>query len=503
MSDSDTQVKRFVAPTMTRALELVKEEMGPEAVILSSTKVAGGIEIVTSVERDLTTRGISERRAFGQNFDTDLDQALDSDVSWQSQAGIEQAAAHYNSKLELNGADAKPRRPIGEDIAAEIERAREKMMAAKKRAAGEQVDSYEARATANPTATQKREPTQKAQAAPAREPNFEARLQERENEQKLESMRGELADLRMILEQQMWSQRATQIASQNAAHNSHQGFADDLGRSSLGTANAGGSKQVLDQHLSRLGLTDAIAKKLSALSDPMLRVSEAWKQSLARLARKIPIATNIDTNAGGLFAFIGPTGVGKTTTLTKLAAQYSIKHGPGKVAMISMDTHRVGAIEQLKALGRILEAPVRTVSKENGLMTTLASLKNYELILIDTAGYRQGDPKLQEQLAELDQCPDVKRMLVLSCLSQYQNLKASIHAYRPRREIDGCVISKLDEASSLGEAISTVVEHSLAVAYTTDGQQIPKDVHAATAHNLVASAVSMAKSQSLVDSASN
>ena len=100
---------------------------------------------------------------------------------------------------------------------------------------------------------------------------------------------------------------------------------------------------------------------------------------------------------------------------------------------------------------------------------------------------------LHAQLAQLDQNPSVKRLLVLSSLSQLQTLKASIHAYRPRPNVDACVLSKLDEASSLGEAISAVIHHRLQVAYLTDGQQIPDDVHAATAHRLVSGAVALAK----------
>lgn len=470
MTESETEVKKFVAPTMSRALELVREEMGPEAIILSSQKVSGGVEIVTSIERDLPTRGISERRDFGQNFDAELDHAMESDVSWQSQAGIEQAAARYSSKLELNGPDEPNNLRNGEGLAAEIERAREKMLDAKRRAAeGEPAP--------------KPEHSRQSPAAPA-QPNtsygYQAPaatgLKDVENERKLEDLKGEIADLRMMLEQQMWSKPASQLTLESAIEPAPTNHTN-----------------VLTEHLARLGLSDEINQALNAEVDGNLRVSDAWKQSLAKLARKIPIANNIDTAKGGAFAFIGPTGVGKTTTLAKLASQYTLENGPGKVALVSMDTHRVGAIEQLKALGRILDAPVRTVSPSASLMTTLSELKDFPLVLIDTAGFRHGDAMLRAQLAQLDQNPAVKRMLVLSSLSQLQTLKASIHAYRPRPQKDACVISKLDEASSLGEALSAVIQHNVDVAYVTDGQQIPADAHLATAHRLVTCAVSLAK----------
>ena len=460
MTDTNTEIKRFVAPSMTRALELVRDEMGPEAVILSSNKIDGGVEIVTSIERDLPTRGVAERRAFGQYFDTDNDQVMDSDASWETQAGIEKAAASYAGSIERNDI-TKPKASSGADIAHAIERARERMLEAKQKAAQGEAVGPEARNDSSPT-------TKKAS---------------QEQEQKMETLRGEIADLRMLLEEQMW--RQPELLKQQAAHLSP----------------ADNKRSALQQHLSRLGLSSELIAELCMGAGDQLRLSESWKSSLAQLSQRIPIAKTMDIHQGGHFAFVGPTGVGKTTTLAKLAAQYTLTHGPGKVAIVSMDTHRVGAVEQLRALGRILDVPLRIVDEQNSLLTTLASLRHFPLVLIDTAGFRQGDEQLHMQLAHLDQTPSVRRLLVLSALSQAQTLKASIHAYRPRT-IDACVLSKLDESSSLGEAISVVIEHQLGVAYLTDGQQIPQDIHNASAHKLVASAVELAKSNSLTHFAS-
>lgn len=479
MTTTETEVKRFVAPSMSRALELVRDEMGPEAIILSSRKVSGGVEIVTSIERDLPTRGIDDRRNFGQKFDAELDHAMESDASWQSQAGIEQAASKYKSKLELNSPDDNILRRSGEDLAAEIERARDRMLEAKRRAAA-----------GEPLSDQRPSPTETKpkQAAVSSAPQLQSKS-EQDNERKLEDLRGEIADLRMLLEQQLWQKGSVPSA-------------EVMGPSYAAIDEATPTvSSVVTSHLARLGLSEELQKSLNAEIDPRLRVSDAWKQGLGMLARKIPIAANIDTSNGGVFAFIGPTGVGKTTTLAKLASQYSIKHGPGKVALVSMDTHRVGAVEQLRALGRILDAPVRSVSASSSLMTTLVELRDFPLVLIDTAGFRHGDALLKAQLAQLDQNPAVKRLLVLSSLSQLQTLKASIHAYRPRQNCDACVISKIDEASSLGEVISATIQHALQVAYFTDGQQIPTDAHMATAHKLISSAVALAKKNSIVSSA--
>lgn len=464
MHDNESQVKRFFAASMSRALELVKDELGPEAVILSSNRVEGGVEIVTSVEPDLPTRGITERRAFGQHFDTDVDQALDSDASWETQAGIEQAAANYDSQVELNSEQPFGKQIDGENIAAAIERARERMFEAKRKATAGELEPARVKGSVKASS---RSSSNTSRANPM-------------DEQKLDGLRSEIADLRMLLEQQMWQRPERDSFNPSFEHDTPD------------------TQVALREHLARLGLSAELVNELSRKAEQNgERLSKAWKMSLARISQQLPVASHLDIERGGTFAFVGPTGVGKTTTLAKLAAQYSLKNGPGKVALISMDTHRVGAVEQLRALSRILEVPLRTVDEQNSLMTTLASLRNFPLVLIDTAGFRHGDQRLHEQLEQLDQNPAVQRLLVLSSFSQAQTLKASIHAYRPRLDRDACVISKIDEASSLGEVISVVTERHLPLAYITDGQQIPDDIHRANGHNLVTSAVKLAKEGSL------
>lgn len=208
-------------------------------------------------------------------------------------------------------------------------------------------------------------------------------------------------------------------------------------------------------------------------------------------------------SGGGVFAFVGPTGVGKTTTIAKLAARFVLENGPGKVAIITTDTYRVGAHDQLRSLGRILGVPVRALDKDHSLPVLLASLKQFPLILVDTAGFRQGDALLKEQLRQLDTCPTMRRILVMACNSQLQTLKASVHAYAGMRGVDACVITKVDESLSMGEALSVLVEKSVPVAYTTDGQEIPKDIAPASGHALIAKAVALAKQAQEVEKQGN
>jgi flagellar biosynthesis protein FlhF len=136
--------------------------------------------------------------------------------------------------------------------------------------------------------------------------------------------------------------------------------------------------------------------------------------------------------------------------------------------------------------------PVRVVDESNSLESLLKSLRHCSLILIDTAGFRHGDPHLKAQLKSLADQPQIKSYLVLSCNSQEQMLKASVHAYGVAR-LQGCVLTKLDETASMGEALGVVMQNRLPVAYTTDGQDIPKNIDVARAHQLVAKSVALLK----------
>ncbi|WP_185231223.1 flagellar biosynthesis protein FlhF [Teredinibacter franksiae] len=492
-------VKRFVAPSMRRALDLVRDELGPEAVILSSQKTAEGVEVITSLEPDLPTRGIGVRREFGGHFDTDVDTAMNSDSAWQMQAGVDEAAAQFGGRVEMN--DPKAGIPVkGEELAREIERARERMMDAKRHAKeserpiGESLAAQEQKVHAfkqhqEQANTEPASRLSAAGSAPAQASSTQASSERvapvhRENDVRMENLQGEIADMRMILEQQLWK-----MAQQD----------NPIGVPSQ--IKLPMQANVLSEHMARLGLPETISQRLMREAGSQKQVSKAWRACMSQLANEIPVFNGDLVNSGGIFAFVGQTGVGKTTTIAKLAARYVLEHGPGKVALVTTDTYRVGAFDQLRSLGRILNVPVRAVDGQNSLVTLLTTLREFPLILIDTAGFRHGDPLLKDQLRKLDSCPSIKRVLVMACNSQLQTMKASTHAYASSGGIDACVLSKLDESASLGEVISVVLEQRIPIVYTTDGQEIPKDITIANGHKLVAAAVALLKIATAVPAA--
>ena len=189
--------------------------------------------------------------------------------------------------------------------------------------------------------------------------------------------------------------------------------------------------------------------------------------------------------SGGIIALLGPTGVGKTTTVAKLAARYALRHGRNKVALVTTDSFRIGAHEQLKTYGRILGMPVRIASNQEELVDILRGFADKDLVLIDTAGMSHRDMRLMEQFNMIsDSAPFIKNLLVMSATTHGAGLDEVVRVFR-NVELDGCVITKLDETTCLTGCLSTAIEHQLPIAYVSDGQKVPEDLHLARAHSLV------------------
>ncbi|MGE6688322.1 flagellar biosynthesis protein FlhF [Stutzerimonas stutzeri] len=245
------------------------------------------------------------------------------------------------------------------------------------------------------------------------------------------------------------------------------------------------------RRLQRMGLpaelSRSLLEKVAGISEPR----QAWRMVLAHLAQAIKVTKNEPLEEGGVIALVGPAGVGKTTTLAKLAARYVLKYGAQNIALVSMDNYRIGAQEQLKTLGRILDVPVLQIDPSQSLVKTLAPLARKRVILVDTAGLPASDPTLRMQLDALsDRGVKSKNYLVLAATSQSQVLKAAWHNYR-RCGLAGCILTKLDEAGSLGDVLGLTISQHLPIAYLADGPRIPDDLHLPRSHQLVSRAVSL------------
>ncbi|MDB5805692.1 MAG: flhF [Betaproteobacteria bacterium] len=192
--------------------------------------------------------------------------------------------------------------------------------------------------------------------------------------------------------------------------------------------------------------------------------------------------------AGGTYALVGPTGVGKTTTIAKLAARCVVKYGAQSLGLITTDSYRIGAFDQLAIYGKILGVKVHSAQCLSELEATLGTLRGKRLILIDTTGMGQRDSRLAEQINLLD-LPQVQRLLLLNAAAQAETLDDVARAYQGRavgaRPLTGVVFSKIDEAAKLGPVLDTAMRHSLDVFYVSTGQRVPEDLHPAKAQVLV------------------
>lgn len=243
-------------------------------------------------------------------------------------------------------------------------------------------------------------------------------------------------------------------------------------------------QQRLAERLEEFGLTRELASALSR-NHGKGRMDEGWKQSLKTLAAGIKTRKTEWLEQGGVFALVGPTGSGKTTTIGKMAARYVLRHGADSLALVTTDRYRVAAHEQLFVFGRILNVPVRVVDESHSLDTILDELSDRHLVLIDTAGLTPSDKGYGEQLRELaDSRHGIQSHLVVPATSQPRIMKSMWHCYKMAK-LAGCVMTKLDESLTLGEILGFSMETGLPVAYYTDGQRIPQDLHHAEAIPLV------------------
>ena len=186
---------------------------------------------------------------------------------------------------------------------------------------------------------------------------------------------------------------------------------------------------------------------------------------------------------GGVFALIGSTGVGKTTTTAKLAAAFATQHGAGNLGLITLDAYRVAAHEQLRTYGRILGVPVHTAHDRASLEDLLDLLSAKKMVLIDTAGMAQRDTRTRELLEMLSH-RSVNRLLVVNAAQQGETIEDVLVSYRAAN-CKGVILSKIDEAVKLGPAVDALIRHRLKVLGVANGQRVPEDWHRLSAHALV------------------
>jgi flagellar biosynthesis protein FlhF len=235
------------------------------------------------------------------------------------------------------------------------------------------------------------------------------------------------------------------------------------------------------------GFSASLARYLIEKMPAGKDAAESMKWIKTVLGRNLTSMTDEDEilEKGGVFALVGPTGVGKTTSTAKLAARCVMRHGPEKLALITTDAYRIGGHEQLRIYGKILGVMVHSVKDEADLRIALKELRNKHTVLIDTVGVSQRDQMVTEQVAMLTESgADVKRLLCLNATSTNETLNEVVRAYQGSG-LAGCIMTKLDEAASIGNVLDVVIRQKLRLFYISNGQRVPEDLHLADRAMLV------------------
>lgn len=456
-------VRKFFGSSTRDALRQVRDALGADALILSNRKVDGGVEImaVADGEMDALTYG-------NPTHQTAQPRQQPATATPQPAIGAETIAAILHKRQ--TGASIGPtqhvRAPTFETIRTAVE-----SPASPQTFQEEPEPTYSRPAISIPNAReeapawpslQDTPPPRPTHAEPARPVDF-APAASSAPDPLVAEMARELKRMRSLLEGQLSGFAWGEIAR-----------SDPLKAELLRAMFGAGFSPVLSRKL-----VDAMPRGLDF--DKGMK----WlRAAVAHNLRAVEAGADI-VERGGIIALVGPTGVGKTTTVAKLAARAVLKFGASKVALLTTDSYRIGAHEQLRIYGRILNIPVHAVKDEAELELTLADLRRSHLVLIDTVGMSQRDRRIAEQIEFLcGRGNRVSRQLLLPATAQGITLDDIVRAYRGAG-MDGCILTKIDEAISLAPAIDCLIRYGLDLHYVTNGQRVPEDLHLANAAYLV------------------
>jgi len=245
--------------------------------------------------------------------------------------------------------------------------------------------------------------------------------------------------------------------------------------------------------LGELGLSAELCRELVGTLAPDFEGERADNAVLSELAQRIPVLHHEPVGEASVIALVGPTGVGKTTTIAKLAARYAAQFGSRDIALISTDHFRIGAQEQLFTYGRLLGVPVHTARDASELEALLVKLADRRLVLIDTAGMGPQDRQLAAQLALFRPLAGkLRTYLAMTASGQASDYEQTIAQFRAV-PLAGCILTKCDEATRIGAALTATIQHQLGIAYLTDGQRVPEDLQLPRGDQLVRRALALAK----------
>ncbi len=437
------KAKRFTAKNMQQALRMVSDELGPDAVILSNKRLGKGVEVIAALD-------------YQEMADEQQQQEIDRQLTLQQELEqARQATGKIRQEEPVQNQSSLNQAKFDHTNVSSTAALKEALMGIKE---GTIAQSKALNAVMEGEEELQQTISQKT-----------ANMSADEATPFLNKVSDELKDLKNWL-----------VSQQGNAWNPNRPLSWQQAQ--------------IWQRCQDLGIDPSWADTLvSALPEDDDDIEKGWAQCLRFIAEDLPLAENNMMYSGGCFAFVGPTGAGKSTTIGKLAAQYVINHGPESIALITMDNYRIAAHDQLKAFARIMEIPLLILEPNGDLSAMLDKLADKKFILIDTAGLAIQDPHFSVQLSMLKGAGSrVQTLLALPLTSQARCLQENYEHFKPAG-IDGCIFTKLDECFSLGQAMSIASVTRLPIHMVTDGPHIPDDIHFPNAEKMVRLAEQMAR----------
>lgn len=437
-------VRKFIAANARDALRKVKETLGNDAIILSNRGVPGGVEIMAVAARDMAMIVPTP--------------VADSTPAPRVQAPVD---ADDDYRVVLNSARARISQPIPPTAVPSAPQAQRPVMhqAILQKSSGTvnagipKTGALRNLEVNRPVAQPQPRPVPVEQSTVHAPVSPQAAQRRTEAEIVPMEVMEEIRSLRKIVEQHLAGFAWGEVARSEPVKT------DIL-------------RQMLDA-----GFSPQFARDLlSDLPQEMSNVEAmAWVKGAADRSLTTIGSENDIVDRGGVYALVGPTGVGKTTTTAKLAARCVLRHGPSKVALVTTDGYRIGAHEQLRIYGRILGVSVHLVKDAVELRQTLNELQHKHMVLIDTMGMSQRDKLVPELTDMLADCA-VQRLLLLNSTSRGDTLDDVVRAYAGET-LAGCILTKIDEAASLATALDVIMRHGLRLLYVSNGQRVPEDLH--------------------------
>ena len=483
------KIRRFVAVDMRTALTQIKEELGPEAVIMSNKKIPEGVELMAAIDYSQSPsapQSMAEQPQ--QNNQPNTQNKIPEDVVSVSSQSIhaptqEEPVAPDSLQALLNRKVQHSAQPVQSTKVKPVS-----TTSGPDYSIEEQFKSFTERLVQS---------TQEPDGAS--ELNIDAHVQAENVQQNQRAQEDTLSTKPQTVDMNDFNKMKEEMASirQLLEHQVSGLMWQDM-------AQRDPSRALLTNKLMGLGISEQIADQIAGYIPSQSSENQAMKHALSLLSQQLNTTQNDIIKRGGVISIVGPTGVGKTTTVAKLAAKFAQLHGADQVALISTDTYRIGGFQQLETYGKIIGCQVKLAKDAQSLDQLLAQMTTKKLILIDTAGMGQRDMRLAEHLSSLVNSSRVRirNYLVLAANTQASVMQENVERFK-KIPLCGCIYTKLDESLSVGEIISTSIQNGLPIGYLTDGQRVPEDIKVANAEKLVSLAEKMASKSIIKNSMSS